>query len=85
MTYRGTVKKGVIVLDGGITLDDGTAVEVQPLRVDDEPGRASPTIWDKLLTLRGTAPDLPADAARNHDQYLYGTPKHPAPDDKAPE
>jgi hypothetical protein len=30
MTYRGIAKKGVVVLDGGVTLDEGTAVEVQP-------------------------------------------------------
>ena len=33
------------------------------------------TIWDKLQTLAGRAKGLPADAARNHDHYLYGTPK----------
>ena len=28
-----------------------------------------------LLELAGTAPNLPADFARNHDHYLHGTPK----------
>jgi len=31
MTYRGTFRKGVIVLEGPVTLADGTAVEVRPL------------------------------------------------------
>ena len=31
MTYRGTVKHGVVVLEGGATLAEGTAVEVHPL------------------------------------------------------
>lgn len=32
MTYRGTVRKGVVVLDGDVTLDEGTAVEVHPVQ-----------------------------------------------------
>ena len=32
--------------------------------------------WGKsLMELSGTAGDLPADLSRNHDHYLYGTPK----------
>jgi hypothetical protein len=31
MTYRGTFRKGVVVLEGAVTLADGTAVEVRPL------------------------------------------------------
>ena len=34
MTYRGTVKNGVIVLDSGAKLPDGTAVQVRPLEND---------------------------------------------------
>ena len=75
MTYRGTVKSGVVVLDGGVTLDEGTLVEVQPLAASPKTAEASPTIWDKLLKLAGSVPDLPSDAAPNHDHYLYGTPK----------
>jgi hypothetical protein len=84
MTYRGTVKSGVVVLDGGVTLDEGTVVEVQPLDVTPDPNNVSPTIWDKLLKLAGSVPDLPADAAPNHDHYLYGTPKQ-TPDHTKPQ
>lgn len=32
--------------------------------------------WTKaLLTIAGTAADLPSDFAHNHDHYLHGTPK----------
>ena len=31
MTYRGTFRKGVVVLEGRVTLADGTVVEVRPL------------------------------------------------------
>lgn len=31
MSYRGIVKNGVIVLDSGAKLPDGTPVQVQPL------------------------------------------------------
>lgn len=37
MTYRGTVRQGVVVLEGGIKLAEGTAVDVQPVAAV-EPG-----------------------------------------------
>ncbi|MCH8967019.1 MAG: hypothetical protein IID43_05030 [Planctomycetes bacterium] len=37
MTYRGIVQDGVIVLDGGAKLADGTAVQIQAL---DENGKS---------------------------------------------
>ena len=37
MTYRGIVQNGVIVLDGGAKLADGTAVQIQAL---DENGKS---------------------------------------------
>jgi hypothetical protein len=85
MTYRGTVKQGVVVLEGGVTLDEGTTVEVHPLPRAIEPAAPSPTIWDKLLKLAGSVPGLPADAAPNHDHYLYGSPKRPSPDAQTPD
>jgi len=36
----------------------------------------SPGTWaDALQELAGTAKDLPADFAHNHDHYLHGAPK----------
>ena len=84
MTYRGTVRQGVVVLEPGAKLDEGTVVEVQPVAVGNE-SIPSPTIWQKLLELAGSAPGLPADAARNHDHYLYGTAKRQPPDGETPE
>ena len=79
MTYRGTFRKGVVVLDGGVTLDEGTPVEVQPLPRPSEslPEKTGsrPTIWEKLAAMSGRVEDFPPDAARNLDHYLYDTPK----------
>ncbi|HWE04151.1 MAG TPA: hypothetical protein VG326_17220 [Tepidisphaeraceae bacterium] len=54
-------------------------MQVQPLKPQDTttiPGTVKPkTIWEELLDLQGQVPTLPQDAARNHDHYLYGTPK----------
>lgn len=69
MTYRGKVKDGVIVLDDGNHLPEGMDVQVQPL----PPG--IPALRQTLLKYAGVAKGLPRDAARNHDHYLYGTPK----------
>jgi hypothetical protein len=63
-------------LEGGATLDEGTVVEVHPVRVPVEPKGSG--VWEKLLELAGSCPGLPADAALNHDHYLYGTPKRKA-------
>jgi hypothetical protein len=71
MTYRGRVQSGVIVLDEGMQLPEGTAVSVEPL--------ASPTPTangDPLYRLAelATATGIP-DLALNVDHYLYGHPK----------
>ena len=43
---------------------------------DARPGAShNGTIWEKLLSMAGTAEHLPEDASENHDHYLYGTPK----------
>ncbi|MDQ3440096.1 MAG: hypothetical protein M3478_07070 [Planctomycetota bacterium] len=73
MTYRGRVKGGVIVFEQPADLPEGTEVTVQPISV--EPTQAGPSLAESLLKLAGRAQGLPKDAARNHDHYLYGTPK----------
>jgi hypothetical protein len=79
MTYRGKVKEGVVVLEGGVKLAEGTEVEVEPVAVrqqlDKPVGESQPTIWQKLAELSGSVKGLPSDAARNLDHYLYGHPK----------
>src|SRR5262245_58938828 len=74
MSYPGIVQNGVIVLDGGAVLPDGTPVRVEPVHGDSNPP-ADQAWQDELLKLAGTATGLPSDLARNHDHYLYGTPK----------
>jgi hypothetical protein len=69
MTYRGHVKDGLVVLDEPAPLPEGAAVCVELSEAV-----AGQTLGQKLLKYAGQAQDLPADAARNHDHYLYGTP-----------
>ena len=72
MTYSGRVKNGVVVLEGGASLSDGTRVRVEPIT---EPADVRPAIYGQLLDLAGTAKGLPPDLARNHDHYLHGRPR----------
>jgi len=74
MTYRGFVKKGVILLSGGATLEDGTEVRVEPVKRTKKRG-ARKSLGQKMLEHAGTAKGLPADLAKNHDHYLYGRPR----------
>jgi hypothetical protein len=71
MEYRGKVKDGVIVLEHGALLAEGTEVTVAPRTAQVPPA----TTWEKLRSLSGSASGLPTGAARQHDYYLYGTPK----------
>jgi hypothetical protein len=79
MTSQGTVRNGVVVLEGRHRPADGTPVSVRPRkRRPKEPRRArqAKSLNEALLDLAGSAgPGLPRDLARNHDHYLYGTPK----------
>lgn len=75
MTLLGKIKNGVVVLENGSTLPEGTKVAVRPVskspagKSSKKPGRK------KLLRHAGKATGLPADAARNLDHYLYGHAK----------
>ena len=74
MTLQGIVQNGVVVLENGCSLPDGTRVEVQLPR----PATAiqtQPTLSEVLLRHAGTVDDLPADMAAQHDHYIHGTPK----------
>jgi hypothetical protein len=61
MSLLGTVSSGVVVLDPGPTLPDGTRVEVRTVT--------------GLLKFAGKAEGMPADFAAQHDHYIHGTPK----------
>jgi hypothetical protein len=71
MSFEGHVQNGVIVLDDGAQLADGTHVQVI---VSDAPV-ANTTLGDRLLKLAGAVDDLPADMAGNHDHYIHGGPR----------
>ena len=71
MTYRGHVRNGVVVVEGAPVLPEGAEVSIVLLAADD---RGS-TLGQRLMKYSGKAEGLPSDLARNHDHYLYGTPK----------
>lgn len=77
MTYRGTVRSGVVVLPADIELAEGTEVVV--VVPESEPAEAAVDVWAKLADLGRWAEsqpcDLPADLALNHDRYLRGRPE----------
>ena len=75
----GKVVNGVIILENGGTLPDGTIVRVEPVA---ESGPAESVqeisqLRDMLLSHAGVIddPELPTDLAENLDHYLYGAPK----------
>jgi len=76
MTLLGHVKNGRIELDTPVSLPEGAKVEIEltvPAPAADEAEDVS--LAQMLLKYAGKATGLPPDAARNHDHYLYGTPK----------
>ncbi len=66
MTFHGSVRNGVVVLDPPIELPEGAEVTVQL----DEP--AKPSKGSRLMKYAGQAKDLPPDASRSIDRLLYG-------------
>ena len=72
MSYNGTVKNGVIVLEGGAKLPEGTAVRVEP---EAAPAEAAAEL-DSAFKIGDLAVDLGiTDLSINADHYLYGHPK----------
>ena len=71
MELMGRVREGVVVLDDGSTIQEGTVVEV---RIIGEP-RDAPTLAEIFKDVAGKAVGLPADMSENHDHYLYGVSK----------
>jgi hypothetical protein len=75
MVYRGKVKNGVVVLDKGTELPEGTEVRVEPIASGQRPLGERPTLAEQFADVIGTVPDLPPDMAEQHDHYLHGAPK----------
>ena len=71
MTYKGTVKNGVVVLPPEAELPDGAEVEVTPCEAITEDD-AFLALIEKIAKPR---PHWPADYALNHGHYVRGEPK----------
>jgi hypothetical protein len=69
MELEGTVRNGVIVVEGADALEDGMKVKVLI-----EPTR-KPTLAERLLKHAGAVQGLPPDMAEQHDHYIHGTPR----------
>jgi hypothetical protein len=76
MTLLGHVKNGRIELDTPVALPEGAIVQIEVTVPAPSPKDVEDTsLAQMLLKYAGKAVGLPPDAARNHDHYLYGTPK----------
>ncbi|MFL5245105.1 MAG: hypothetical protein ACJ8FY_23630 [Gemmataceae bacterium] len=71
MEMLGQVKNGVIVLQNGHSLSEGTKVKV----VVEGEDSAALALREFLQKKAGCMTGLPADLADQHDHYLHGTPK----------
>ena len=74
MIYHGHIENGHVVLDEPVALPDGAAVTVELRPTASSVGKEpSPNLKTRagLMKFAGIAKDLPQDAARNLDHYLY--------------
>jgi len=72
MVYRGTVRNGIVEIEGDNGLPDGTRVKIEPVP---EPEMEDPS-GDSLFDIgRRAVPIGQSDLATNLDHYLYGHPK----------
>ena len=71
MSYKGTVKNGVVVLPADVKLPEGTEVNVETVEAlpDDDPFLAA------VLKAAKPRPHWPKDYALNHGHYASGEPK----------
>jgi hypothetical protein len=77
MTYKGRVTNGVVVLEPGVSLREGTDVRVEPVG-EETIAEGSPEarqLREGLLSFSGMIKEGPSDLAENHDHYLHGTPR----------
>jgi hypothetical protein len=70
VSYKGTVKNGMVVLPPDAQLPDGLEVEVTPMKAREE----DPPFLRALLQLAKPR-DWPADFALNHAHYAKAHPK----------
>lgn len=85
MTLHGTIRSGVVVLEGGAALPEGTPVTVvvEQAQAATAPAQAERMTEDhrrKLLAAMDAIAALPIEGSkepfsgRDHDQVLYGKP-----------
>jgi hypothetical protein len=77
MSYEGKVRNGVVVLDEGAALAEGTRVRVEPVVDGTSPADKPLLQLAEIIDQFPSDPDWPPDFAAQHDHYLYGTPKGP--------
>ena len=77
MLLEGHIENGVVVFDEQVTLANGTPVRVEivPAEPDRTTNPRPSHFLEHYKNVIGKVHDLPADAALNHDFYLYGLPK----------
>ncbi len=79
MTIEAYVENGQVILPGPLNLPDGTKVTVQPILSSSgcQPAEDTEdsTLYERMKSVIGISKDLPPDASRNVDHYLYGHPK----------
>jgi hypothetical protein len=75
VAYRGWVKNGVVVLESGVRLRDGTAVRVEPVEETERAAASQEArqLREGLQAFSGVIKEGPSDLARNHDHHLHGT------------
>ncbi len=73
MVCRGTVKNGVVELEAGAALPDGTRVEVRAVMQEHSGSEDDRPLRDYARLARKTG--LPSDLSVQHDHYIHGTAK----------
>ncbi len=77
VSYEGEVRNGVVVLDEGAALAEGTRVRVEPVADGTAPADKPLLKLAEIIDQFPSDHDWPPDFAAQHDHYLYGTPKRP--------
>ena len=79
MVYRGTFKKGVVVLDDKVEMAEGQRVTVEPALSQPAPPSIDPALQNReLLKIAGIVSTGRRDGSVNHDHYMYGSAKRKA-------
>ncbi len=75
MAYKGTVRNGLVELEPGAHLPEGTIVRVEPAEPESAPAKQQSDIPSLFLAGRDAVHTGIPDLATNIDHYLYGHPK----------